>query len=143
MRSINTLFTATIIGASVYFLIQTFNFPKGIGNGVPSPSFFPQLVLILVIVFSLLHFVRLFKVEVRPLFSKEERGKIKQLLCFIGSVFVFVLLFGKVPFLPLSVVILSVMGIIFRLSWTKSLITATILSTFVYFVFVKGLHVVL
>lgn len=144
MRRTNIIFNLLLLIASVYFFTLTFSFPTRFGIEDSGPALFPRVGLgILVLLLLLDTFAVLKKKNEESFFTQEEKSKLGRFGLFIGIIFVFVFLLGKIYFLFLSMVVLFLLCLIVKVKWTSSIVTSVLLSLLIYFVFIKGLNIII
>lgn len=143
MRLFHVTFGLMILAASLISYTMTLAFPPGTSVD-PGPAYFPRMVLSGTILLTLIYMVQTLKSKNREsIFTVLEKSNLRTLLLVVFVTIVFVLLFGKVPFMILAPLVFLALCKILRLSWMSAVLTALILSSAVYLIFTKGFRVLL
>ncbi|WP_413305925.1 tripartite tricarboxylate transporter TctB family protein [Bacillus sp. 1P10SD] len=144
MKIANMIFHVILIAVSLFFFKESLSFPKGDGLGGLSPAFFPQLMLILVIVFSAYDLIVSFLKKENARFFEGVTGKMAVSFGVVfGSMLLMIFLLGKLPFILIAAVMLFIQCMILKLKLGTSLVTSVVLSVSIYLIFVKGFNVLL
>lgn len=144
MKILHMATSLIIMLTAGYFFIVSLSFPPGMGGGVPGPAFFPQLILILVILLSIIYLVQVIREkDPGPIFTELERSKLLTLLIISIAILIFVFFLGKISFFILAPGFLLLICLILRLHWRTSLLTTIILCLMVYLIFMKGFKVII
>ncbi|MFD1064465.1 tripartite tricarboxylate transporter TctB family protein [Oceanobacillus locisalsi] len=144
MKKANLIFNAILFVAIVYLFVLTFFFPTRFGIEDSGPAIFPRFALIGLSILLLIDTISTIRKNGNiPLFTQEEKKKLVRFMLLLATIFVFVLLLGKINFIILSLISLFIVSTIFKLKWMTSVMTSVVLTLFIYFVFVEGLNIVL
>ncbi|TSB48431.1 tripartite tricarboxylate transporter TctB family protein [Alkalicoccobacillus porphyridii] len=144
MKRTNLIFNISFIFGSVYLFFVTYTFPTRFGVEDSGPALFPRFALIALVVLLVLDSIMILKNNSdKPIFDQNEKKKLKSLVLFNIIIFLFIFLLGKVNFIFLSIVCLFILCKILKINWKSSIITSSVLSLFIYFVFVEGLNIIL
>lgn len=144
MKMANILFNVFLILIATFFFKETFSFPEGSDIGGIGPAFFPQTMLILVIVFAVYNLVEAVISKGREKFFEGiTRVNAVTFSVVIGSMLLMIFFLGSLPFILIASVMLFIQCYFLKLKLITSVITSLVLSVSVYLIFVKGFSVLL
>lgn len=144
MRKVNIIFDAIVLISSVFLFVISFSLPKGTGSPGSNPAIYPQIILLMIIVFSVIDLIKIFVQKNNDVFLQgNEKKNVKSVLIITLLITLFIVLFKKIPFIILSTVIIFLQGIVLRQKWGTALLIAVVLSISVYSLFVYGLNIIL
>lgn len=144
MKMANILFNVFLIVIAAFFFQETFAFPKGSDTGGIGPAFFPQTMLILVIIFAVYNLAEAIISKAREKFFEDiTRVNVVTFCVVIGSMLLMIFFLGSLPFILIASVMLFIQCYFLKLKLITSVITALVLSVSVYLIFVKGFSVLL
>lgn len=140
----NMIISLSSIAISLYFFIGSSNFPSGSSDGVPSVSFFPRIVSVVIIILSLVLFISEFKTK-RNYFKLSEEKK-ENVLPFILTIIIIaicLILWLYIPFIPVMFLLLFSLSLVYKQKLLNAVIYSSTLSILIYYIFNKIFNVVL
>lgn len=144
MKMANILFNVFLIAIAAYFFKETLSFPEGADIGGIGPAFFPQTMLILVIVFAVYNLgAAVITKEKGRFFEGVTRANGISFCVVIGSMLLMIFFLGLLPFILIASIMLFIQCYFLKIKLIPSVITSIVLSVSVYLIFVKGFSVLL
>lgn len=144
MKMANILFNVILIVIAAFFFKETFSFPEGSDIGGIGPAFFPQTMLILVIIFAVYNLAEaVISIGREKFFEGITRVNAVTFCVVIGSMLLMIFFLGSLPFILIASVMLFIQCYFLKLKLITSVITSLVLSVSVYLIFVKGFSVLL
>lgn len=144
MRKVNIIFDAIVLISAIFLFYISFSLPEGSGSPGSNPAIYPQIVLLLIIAFSVIDIMKIVAQKNKEAFLQAvERKNVKNVVIITLLIALFIFLFKKVPFIVLATVIIFIQCLVLKQKWGTALIIAVVLSVSVYSLFVYGLNVIL
>lgn len=144
MKQANVLFNSMVMIISGFFFYKTLSFPEGPGQGGIGPAFFPQIILISIILFCAYDLIKVLIVKLNEsLFEGVTRQHVISFCVVFMSMLLMIFFFGKLPFILIATIMIFIQCMILKMKMLTSLITSLALSVSVYLIFVKGFSVLL
>ena len=144
MINADVIFGVVCIAFSIFWIIMSFNLPRGM-NGVPGPGYFPILLSIILIILSSILIYSGVKSK-RIYFNFKEKNK-EELITTITTpilIILFLIIWSHhVPYLLACFLFLLSLGFLYKINLKTNIISSLVLTVFTYFLFNTIFHTML
>ena len=144
--SINAITIIGLLGVllGVFWISVSLDFPKGSADGVPGAGSFPIATSVLLIALAVLMITTSIREDKLYFnFHEMEYGNKLALLLTIAACVAFVVLWYFTNYIVASFVLMTTLGVLYRIRFSNALVFATCFSVGTYLFFSKALQVML
>ncbi|NGP45755.1 tripartite tricarboxylate transporter TctB family protein [Bacillaceae bacterium SIJ1] len=143
MRTANICFDLILLIVCGWLFWLTFSFTTLFTQDGIGPSYFPRLILIVLMMTTLVDLFKSFFIEKKRFLPPEAKSLVVRLILFSSVIALFITLMEGIPFIINASVSLFLLSLIINISVLPAIITSVALSVTVYFIFTAGFNVIL